>query len=94
MAFLVRKRRQIGHLALLLLWLRTRRSGVQISQGAPLTPSASFTYATCLFSVFRRRTQCHESDGTADHGFPISTYYIIKDAGNAGEFLWQKTSRA
>src|SRR5207249_1921457 len=28
MAFPVRKRRQIGHLAFLLLWLRTRRSGV------------------------------------------------------------------
>ncbi len=30
MAFPVRKRRQIGQLAFLLLWLRTRRSGVRV----------------------------------------------------------------
>jgi hypothetical protein len=35
MAFPVRKRRQIGHLAFLLLWLRTRRSGVRVPPGAP-----------------------------------------------------------
>src|ERR1700675_3189647 len=34
-AFPVRKRRQIGHLAFLLLWLRTRRSGVRVPRGAP-----------------------------------------------------------
>src|SRR5207302_8863947 len=36
MAFPVRKRRQIGHLAYLLHWLRARRPGVQVSPGAPL----------------------------------------------------------
>ena len=36
MAFPVRKRRQIGHLAFLLLWLRTRRSGVRVPPGAPV----------------------------------------------------------
>jgi hypothetical protein len=35
MAFPVRKQRQIGHLAFLLLWLRTRRSGVRVPPGAP-----------------------------------------------------------
>src|SRR6266513_5455794 len=39
MAFPVRKRRQIGHLAFLLLWLRTRRSGVRVPRRGTLLSS-------------------------------------------------------
>jgi hypothetical protein len=65
MAFPVRKRRQIGQLAFLLLWLRTRRSGVRVPPGAPyLSIFQSLTYSPELsnwlnvreLSVFRRST--------------------------------------
>ena len=52
MAFPVRKRRQIGQLAFVLLWLRTRRSGVQVPPGAPL-----FSVKT-LFLQCRRPAAC------------------------------------
>ena len=48
MAFPIRKRRQIGQLAFLLLWPRTRRSGVRVLPGAPLSPFFSLTYKSAF----------------------------------------------
>ncbi len=45
MAFQVRKRRQIGHLAFLLLWLRTRRSGVRFPRARHSSLKFSITWA-------------------------------------------------
>src|SRR6266566_6256932 len=46
MAFPVRKRRQIGHLAFLLLWLRTRRLGVRVPRVRHSSLKFSITWAT------------------------------------------------
>src|SRR5882762_2813314 len=49
MAFPVRKRRQIGHLAYLLHWLRTRRPGVRVPPGAPF----SLNFSVCASPKLR-----------------------------------------